>query len=357
MNERYARPATMRDVAAAAGVSVSVVSYVLNNSRPVRSDKRARVLEVMSNLGYVPNGMAQALKRTRTGLIGALLPDLTHQGYELIGRGIETTGRDAGYLMIACNASHDADQAVEYLRALEAIRVDGLVLRWNHAQDRLPPVLQSTRAPVVLVMHEPPVDGLRVDRVVSDTRLGMRLALRHLMELGHRRIGLIGSMNSLDRGTSTRVRIGAFHQGMEDAGFEEDPRWVKLAVRPTPDDGVALAGEILDQDETPTALIVANVPCAIGALRAIRARGIRVPEDLSVIVFGTPEMFSLFAIDLTVIRQPYVEIGAQAARLLVERMRENGTAWSSRQVMIEPTLVPGASVGPPRTRPTIRRAR
>ncbi len=347
----------MRDVAAAAGVSVSVVSYVLNNSRPVRSDKRARVLEVMSDLGYVPNGMAQALKRTRTGLIGALLPDLTHQGYELIGRGIESAGRDAGYLMIACNASHDAEQAMEYLRALEAIRVDGLVLRWNHAQDRLPPVIQATRAPVVLVMHEPPVDGLRVDRVVSDTGLGMRLALRHLTEHGHSRIGLIGSMNSVDEGKSTRARISAFHQGMGDAGLEEDPRWVKLAVQPTADDGIRLAGEILDQDETPTALIVANVPCAIGTLRAIRARGIRVPEDLSVVVFGTPEMFALFPIDLTVIRQPYVEIGAEAARLLIERMRDNGASWSSRQVMIEPTLVPGASVGSPRTRPTLRRTR
>ena len=146
----------MRDVALAAGVSISAVSYVLNDSRPVRADKRARIKQAMAALDYVPNRTAQVLKGSRTRLIGVLLPDLTNPIYGEIASSIEHVASTAGLLSILGTTSRQADHQASYLHALEASRVDGLIVRPTGLGEQRFLLAETRRAPLLLLMHEPP---------------------------------------------------------------------------------------------------------------------------------------------------------------------------------------------------------
>ena len=353
----------MRDVAAAAGVSVSAVSYVLNNTRPVRADKRARVLQAMADLEYVPNGMAQALRRTRSGLLGVILPDLSNQPYGLLSRHIEATAREAGYMTIVCNSAGDDDARTSaYVRGLEALRVDGFILRSTREQHELLPSVVQSRAPAVLIMSDPPPIGDRLDRVLIDSALGARLAARHLAEAGHRRIGLVAPADLSKRAL---VRLPGFVQGMEEAGLRANMDHIRIGAA-SAEAGERLTGELLDSPNRPTALVIAHGRQSIGALRALRARRIQVPDDLSLIVFGRLDYFDLYPVDLTVVVLPLPEMGEAAARLLLDRLEEaqNAAAMDDlagdgmgqpsvrqpRHIVLAPTLHTGGSVGPPPVR-------
>jgi LacI family transcriptional regulator len=336
----------MRDVAAAAGVSISAVSYVLNNTRPVRADKRARVLQAMSDLEYVPNGMAQALRRTRTGLLGAILPDLSQPPYGQLARHIEATARESGYMTVVCNSAGDDDASVSaYVRSLEALRVDGFIFRSTREQQQLLPSVLQARAPAVLMMSDPPEIGHQLDRVMIDHALGVRMAVRHLAEAGHRRIGLV---TTEDLSKPTLVRLHGFLRGMDEVGLKVDMDLVRIGEASS-EGGTELTCDVLDAPKRPSALVVAHGRQSIGALRAIRARRIRVPDDLSLVVFGQMDYFDLFSTDLTVIVLPLAEMAETAAQLLIDRI-EHGQHCEHppQQLVLAPTLHVGDSVGPPR---------
>ena len=183
----------MRDVARAAGVSISAVSYVLNDSRPVRADKRARIKQAMAALDYVPNRTAQVLKGSRTRLIGVLLPDLTDPIYGEIASSIEHVANRAGLLSILGTTSRLGDHQASYLHALEASRVDGLIVRPTGQGEQRFLFTQPRRAPLLLLMHEPPVGPGRVDSVIIDNAAGVQLAAEHLASYGHTRIACLAA--------------------------------------------------------------------------------------------------------------------------------------------------------------------
>jgi DNA-binding LacI/PurR family transcriptional regulator len=343
---RRHRPVTMREVAAAAGVSVSAVSYVLNKSRPVSAAKRARVLEAMADLEYVPNGMAQALRRTRSKILGVMLPDLSTPPYGLLAKHVEAAARAAGYMTVVCNSAGDEDAlTTAYVRGLQGLRADGLILRTTRRQHELLPAVVQAGIPAVLMMSDPPTIGRNLDRVLVDNALGVRLAIRELARAGHRRIGLV-TTQELSR--PTLVRLQGFFQGMEEAGLHADMAYVRVGAANS-DAGEALTADLLDAPDRPTALIVAQSRLSLGALRALCTRRLRVPEDLSIVVFGRRDYFDLFATDLTVVSLPMPEMAQTATRLLIRRLeRGPDEAPPPQHVILEPTLHLGASVGPPR---------
>jgi LacI family transcriptional regulator len=343
--QRY-RPATMRQVAAVAGVSVSAVSYVLNNTRPVRADKRERVLKATADLEYVPNGMAQALRRTRSTILGVILPDLSTPPYGLLAKHIEASARAAGYMTVVCNSAGDEDAlTTAYVRGLQGLRADGLILRTTREQHELLPAVVQAGIPAVLMMSDPPTVGRNVDRVLINNSLGVRLAIRELARAGHRRIGLV-TTQELSR--PTLVRLQGFFQGMEEAGLHADMAYVRVGAA-NADAGEALTADLLDASDRPTAIIIAQSRLSLGALRALRTRRIHVPDDLSVVVFGRRDYFDLFATDLTLVSLPMPEMAQVATELLIRRIEHGpGEAAPPQQVILEPTLHLGASVGPPR---------
>jgi len=338
----------MRDVAAAAGVSISAVSYVLNNTRPVRADKRARVRQAMADLEYVPNGMAQALRRTRSGLLGVILPDLSTPPYGLLAKHVEAVAREAGYMTVVCNSAGDDDTlAAAYVRGLQALRADGLILRSTRDQHELLPAVVQSGVPAVLMMSDPPSIGRQLDRVLIDNALGVRLAVRELAQAGHERIGLVSTQ---DLSKPTLVRLQGFLQGMAEAGLHADMSQVRIGAA-SAEAAEALTCELLDGPRRPTALVVAHGRQSLGALRALRARRLRVPDDLSLVVFGRLDLFDLYPVDLTTVVLPLPEMGASAARLLIDRLEQRpapGQPADGQQIVLTPTLHVGASVAPPR---------
>ncbi|MFN8636595.1 MAG: LacI family DNA-binding transcriptional regulator [Chloroflexota bacterium] len=344
------RHVTMREVAAAAGVSVSAVSYVLNESRPVSADKRERVLKAIADLEYVPNGMAQALRRTRSGLLGMILPDLSTPPYGLLAKHVEAVARAAGYLTVVCNSAGDEDAlTTAYVRGLQGLRIDGLILRTTRAQHELLPAVIQADIPAVLLMSDPPTVGRKLDRVLVDNALGVRLAVAELARAGHTRIGLVSTQ---DLSRPTLVRLQGFLQGMEEAGLHADMGHVRIGAA-NASAGEAMTADLLAGPNRPTALIVAQSRLSLGALRALNAHRLHVPDDLSLVVFGRRDFFDLYPTDLTIVELPMPEMASTAARLLIERLEHGNGANGShadlppRQVILEPTLHRGASVGPP----------
>jgi LacI family transcriptional regulator len=341
------RGSTMRDVALAAGVSISAVSYVLNDSRPVRADKRARIRQAMAALDYIPNRTAQVLKGSHTRLIGVLLPDLTNPIYGQIASSIEHVASTAGLLSIVGTTSRQADHQDSYLHALEASRVDGLIVRPTGLGEQRFLSADNRRAPLLLLMHDPPDGPGRVDSVIIDNAAGVRLAAEHLAEYGHTRIGCLAANLPAPPGLG---RVEGFVGAVAELGLDPDQRLVQVG-EPTAACGETLAAALIDLDDPPTALVATHNRLAVGALRLLRRRGVRVPEDVSLVAFGQPEFFALYPLDLTLMVQPFPALGQAAAELLLERITAGTTdEWLPRRLVLAPSLVRGASVArPPRT--------
>jgi LacI family transcriptional regulator len=335
----------MRDVARVAGVSVSAVSYVLNDSRPVRADKRARIKQAMAALDYIPNRTAQGLKGSRSRLIGVLLPDLNNPIYGQIASSIEQVVGAAGMLSILGTTSRQADHQASYLHALEASRVDGLIVRPTGLGEQRFLLAEARRAPLLLLMHDPPGTPGRVDSVIIDNAAGVRLAAEHLSAHGHTRIACLAANLSAPPGLG---RVEGFVDAVADLGLDPDPGLV-LVGEPTAACGETLTAALLDLDPSrrPTALIATHNRLAVGALHLLRRRGVRVPEDMSLVAFGRPEFFALYPRDLTLIVQPFPELGEAAAELLLERITAYPTEeWLPRRLVLEPRLVTGETVYP-----------
>ncbi len=335
---------TMRDVAVAAGVSVSAVSYVLNGTRPVRADRRERIRRAMDELGYVPNGVARALRHSRSQLLAALLPDLTNPVYGLMAHSIEAVAREAGFLTVIGTTSLDAGREDAYVRALVASRAEGLIVRPTRTDQPLAPAILDIRAPVVLLMHDLVPPSHPIDTVAIDNALGARLAVQHVAEQGHERIAFatVPYPAAPERG-----RLDGFRAGMRAAGLPVSDDLVHTAA-PSPAAGQAIVEHLMALDHPPTALVVSHHRQAAGVLQALVARGLRVPEDLSLVVFGQPQFFAPMPVALTIVAQPFQQVGTVAAELLLRRIEDGHPPLPPQRLVLDPVLLPGGSVAAPR---------
>jgi LacI family transcriptional regulator len=200
-------------------------------------------------------------------------------------------------------------------------------------------------------MHEPPYGPGRVDSVIIDNAAGVQLAAEHLAGYGHTRIACLAAHLSAPPALG---RVEGFMTAVTSLGLDPDPRLV-LVGEPTIASGETLAAAVLDLDPPPTALIATHNRLALGALHLLRRRGVAVPQDVSLVAFGRPEFFALYPLDLTLIVQPFPELGRTAAELLLERITAGPTdEWLARRLVLEPTLVTGASVTQPSSGPRSR---
>jgi len=318
--------ARIADVAARAGVGVATVSRVLNGHANVRPATRDRVLDAIRTLNYRPSSVARNLSLQRTMVIGALLPWFTNPSAVQRVRGIVDGLSGSAYdLMVFDIESEDRQR-----RAFELFdrgdRADGLLVVSTNPPDLEVERINAAGLPCVLVdaVHAS-LPSIAVDDVA-----GGEMATRHLIELGHRRIALIGDPPPEFRFDWSRDRTRGYEQALSRAGIEVRPEYVREGTRLL---HVArgIAAELLALPERPTAVFAASDTQAIGAIEAARARGIRVPEELSVIGFDDIEVASY--VSLTTVRQPLFESGRRGAELLLR-------ALSGRQVDVRTELLP-----------------
>jgi LacI family transcriptional regulator len=308
--------ATMRDVAERAGVSVTTVSHVINETRPVSRELKERVLAVMHELGYQPNLLARGLRRGETCTIGVVVPDSTNPYFAEVTRGVEDCSFGEGYSVILCNSDGDPHKEQIYANVLAEKQVDGIIFVSVALAEAQVCALQGQEVPVVVINRKVPWASF--DSIMTDNARGGWLATQHLLELGHRRIGCITGPSDL---TPSAERIDGYRRALEESGLTVDDRLV-IKGGFNFDGGYAAARVLLALPDRPTALFACNDLMAVGAMRAAQELGLEVPNDLSVVGYDDIELVSFITPPLTTIYQPKHEIGVVAATMLLERMQD-----------------------------------
>jgi LacI family transcriptional regulator len=302
-------PATIRDVAREAGVSVATVSRVLNDSGPVRDTTRRRIREVAARLDFTPNTTARSLSTRRTHTIGVLLPDLYGEFFSEIIRGIDQTAQRHRFHVLI-SSSHNKPAEVEAAVAAMRGRVDGLVLLASGLDAGILAKHLPERVPVVLINADH--DGSHFDCLNVDNFGGAVAMTRHLLLLGHLEVRMIrGADHNRDAGERER----GFRAALQAAGIACQDSWV-VSGDFTEASGYRATQELLAAPTRPTAIFAANDSMAVGALSAVRDAGMRVPEDVAVVGFDDVPIAEFVSPPLTTVRVAIATLGATAAERL-----------------------------------------
>ena len=348
-NAKAGAAVTLRDVARVAGVHPATVSRALNEETRalVNEETARRVLKAAEKLGYQPNPIARGLKTNRSYTIGVLIPDLTNPLFPPILRGIEDRLETAGYTPLTANTDNDPERELLDLQTMRARQVDGIIAATARRDHRLHDALLDAGLELVLVNRRQ--EELPVSSATADDRLGMRLAVEHLLSLGHTRIAHLAG--PLDYSTGLD-RHDSFLETMRAAGLDPDPELVLVAEAFTESEGARLCGELMDRSREFTAIAAANDLLALGCLDVFAERGRRCPEEISVVGFNDMPFAARFQPPLTTIHIPHYEIGKAAGELMLERLQEGDSP--PREIRLEPRLVVRESTAPPRDTPTGR---
>ncbi|MEM3062908.1 MAG: LacI family DNA-binding transcriptional regulator [Nitrososphaerota archaeon] len=331
---------TIYDVAKRAGVSAMTVSRVINGKKDVKPETRDKVLKAIEELGYVPNSLARSFVLQRTKTIGLVITDITNPFFTTLARGVEDTAMKNQFSVIFCNTDEDPEKEVLYLELLARKRVDGVILASASGKRTPLKSILLSKIPVVLIDRE--VDGLEdLDIVKGDSVYGAYLLTKHLINLGHKRIGIIvGSKNI----STAEDRVEGYKKALVEAGIDIDDELIRFA-RYSREDGYKVTKELLNLENPPTAIFGGNNFIAVGAMMAIRDSGLRVPEDIALVSFDDIESLSQVYPFFTVVTQPAYSMGVISAELLIRRIEDKDRVRERRKVILQPELIIRESAG------------
>ncbi|WP_260961844.1 LacI family DNA-binding transcriptional regulator [Pseudomonas citri] len=329
--------ATIKDVAALAGISYTTVSHVLNKTRPVSDEVRRKVEAAIERLDYVPSAVARSLKAKSTATIGLLVPNSLNPYFAELARGIEDYCERNGYCVILCNSDDNPSKQRSYLRVLLEKRIDGLIVASAGGDVGLVEGLAGVRTPMVIVDRG--LDGLDADLVRIDHELGAYLATRHLLDLGHHDIAFIGGPADT---SVAQMRQAGYCRALDEAGIER-PAERMLESDFTSTGGYRAAARLLER-QPPSAIFAANDMIGIGVLRAAAERNVRVPSELSVIGFDDIQLSRYVYPALTTVGQSILQLGEMAAEVLLRRIAAPGIATDQR--IVKPSIVLRESTAP-----------
>jgi len=331
-------PVTLADIAREVGVSKMTVSRAINNHPLISAETRTRVLAVARRLNYQPNQYARALATNRSYLIGVVVPDLMNLYFAEVTRAVEAVARPAGFQLLICSTEEDPSRELGEVETL-LHRTDGLII-----SSVLPPTetkayrkMIKDGARIVLVDR---TMKLRCPSVVTDNVQVGRLATRHLISLGHRRIGHL-------RGDASSVSAERL-EGYKQALAEKKLRYDGSLVRPCgllEREGYEAMHAWLAEGDVPSALFAVNDPTAIGAMQALAEAGLRVGRDAALVGAGNIHYGDMLRVPLTTVSWSRAEMGQQAAQLLVQLIEGKPADAKARQVILPPELVVRNSCG------------
>jgi LacI family transcriptional regulator len=332
-----ANQVTVRDVAQKAGVSISTVSRVLTGSARVSPELRQRVIDAVEELGYRPNALARGLRMRRTAVIGLLIPDISNPFFGQLARVVEDAANNRGYSILLCNSQNSRAREVQYLDLLRQQQVDGVLVVTSGAMgEELEEFFKLTGAAVLALDRRIP--QFKGPWIGGDPYPGARQAVQHLLDLGHRNIGLV---RGVEGNISSDERYKALNRALVEAGLPEE-RWTWVGEY-TLETGIAagLALAELPAQKRPTAVIATSEFSAYGLIEGVSRHGISVPDQLSVVGYDNTAFAEVFRPALTVIAQPIEEMGELAVDFIL-RMINN--AEQDEQL---PPVAPVAGMRPP----------
>ena len=325
--------ATIVEVAERAKVSIATVSNVIRGTRRVSPKLSARVHAAIQELNYSPNEIARSLKVRQTRMLGMVLPDITNPFFPEIIRGAEDSAFDRGYFLVTANTDEQIGRERRIVAALRSYRVDGILLASASSADasHLKSIMD---AGVALVCLDRTVPGIKTDAVLLDNVRGARECVRHLLQRGHKRIGIITGALNLQTG---RERLRGYEEALREADIPIDSRIV-LEGDFRQDSGYRLGQQIVQSAKRPTGLVVCNGVMTLGVLKAFEEMEISCPTDIALATFDDLALDSPFHPHLTTVVQPSYEIGARAATILMDRI-EGRLNQEPSIVRVAPTLI------------------
>jgi LacI family transcriptional regulator len=329
---------TINDVAKRAGVSTMTVSRVINNSGYIHQKTRAKVEQAIAELGYVPNALARSLRFKQTKTLALVLTDITNPFFTTLARGVEDVASERGFSVIFCNSDESREKETDYLNVVARKQADGILLVPAFSSRDSVDFLRDCGIPFVLLDRRIP--DLQVDIVRCDSEEGAYQLTRHLIDLGHQRIAALTGSRMV---TTAADRITGYHRALAESGLEDQA--VEFYGAFSVDSGHSMTQQALALNPPPTALFTANNFIAVGAFRAIREAGLRVPDDISMVAFDDLTEANIIDPFLTVVSQPAYEIGYKATSLLLDRIAGNGSA-EAQEIILPTQLITRRSSAP-----------
>lgn len=301
----------IHDVARLANVSIATVSRVLNpGSHKVNTETAEKVRQAVKELDYRPNALARALQMKKTMTIGVIIPDISNHYYAEIVRGIQRVAEREGYNIILQNTERNQDQIVKSIYLLREKIVDGIIFSGGtiNGYEPLSALKELRNRVVVIGRHDVDFPAIMVDNIAGAT-----IAVEHLIDAGHKRIGLIGWSED---STTAKDRLSGYKNALAQNSCHFEPSLIRQGQL-TPESGYNEAKELLSQGKRPTAIFAGNDQMAFGVIYAAIEMGLRVPEDLAVIGFDNIPLCSFFVPPLSTIEVPMFTLGSDSMETLV----------------------------------------
>ncbi len=333
------RRSSIKDIARLANVSHSTVSRALSGSTLISPETVQRIRRIAEDSGYRPSAAARSLVTSRTATIGVVVTSIADPFAAEVVLGIEDAANDCNYSVILANSCAQPEREVRVVRAFEERRVDGIIVTSSRVGAVYVEMLSQTRVPIVLLNNQHPSEVMH--SVMIDNLSASQKATRHLIDLGHRRIAYVGDRFGCQSDTE---RFGGYRAALDLAYLPFQPEYV-VHGSGNPEGGAAAAETLLSLPSQPTAIFCYNDMTALGAMRAIAARGLSVPSDISVVGFDDLFFAQYSTPPLTTVRQPMREMGRLALDTLMKLLAEDG---SQPNIKVPGELIVRHSTAPPK---------
>ncbi|TCN00752.1 LacI family transcriptional regulator [Paenibacillus sp. BK033] len=331
---------TIYDIAEKANVSAMTVSRVINNTGRISEKTRAKVKKVMEELNYVPNQMARSLVLQQTRSLFLLITDITNPFYTTLSRGAEDAATKNGYRLLFGNSDESLEKEADYMNTILTTRVDGVLIA--PAGDPSLPHLESLQRhniPFVLLDREVP--GVECDIVLGDSKEGARQLVNHLAKQGHRRIAMV---NGSDTISSARLRLEGYKEALILNGLTYDERIVFETSYGPRTDLSEMEAWLDSLEPLPTAVVAGNNVLAIEAIRLLRKRNMRIPEDISIVCFDDFGPYSEVDPFMTVAAQQAYQFGYLGMQMLIDRIQNKEEAGPWKKIVLPAELIIRRSV-------------
>lgn len=318
-------PASIKDIAKEAGVSHTTVSRALHGSSLISEETTRRIQDAALKLGYLPSAAARSLKTNRSQALGVIVSNIDDPYFSEILQGIEEIAQPSNYSLFIAASQRDRDRETSIVQVFRQHRVDGVIICSTDFSDKQSQNFSRYGIPIVVVNNQA-VEDYRYS-IYHDDVDGSRQLTRHLIQLGHRKMAYLG--NSIS-GRTTQDRLAGFRQEMDLAGLSIPDDYIYETAGSEPEKGLRAADYFLNLTDRPTAIVCFNDMLAIGMLKSLQERGVRVPDDLSITGFDNIVFSNYTNPPLTTLDQPKRFIGQKAAELILSLV-DSG----SRQTMLE----------------------
>jgi len=321
---------TLKMVAERAGVSVNTASRAINHKPDINQETKKRILKVAQELGYIRNDTAVALRTKKTGTLGVVIADNRNPFYAEVLNGMETAAREKNYHIILANTQRDYKKEEEAINLLLTKRVDGLLI--TPVQDRDDDIKNLIEANIPFVIVGRDFKNIEVDAVYNDEVKGGFLATKYLIKKGHKRIALI---NGFLHKSPARGRLEGYKKALKEYGIPFDDSLVSVGDIDVKD-GYERTKQLLEKGLNFTAIFAYNDMMAFGAMRAIKEKGLRIPEDIGLVGYDDIPFSSLISPSLTTIRLKKQELGVESLKLLLSRI--NVSRKKTKKIMLDVEL-------------------